>query len=96
MRRGRAVRVRRIRPRRYSAVMKMAATVITPIRPANMPTRVCATEPAPGSATGAISPDPVAVNPPPDWRYPPGGRTVRAAADISACPRAGGPGAPRR
>ena len=38
-RRGLAVRVRRIRPRRYSAVMNIVATTIIAISPANVPTR---------------------------------------------------------
>jgi hypothetical protein len=38
-RRGLAVSVVRIRPRRYSAVMNMTATTITAMSPANAPTR---------------------------------------------------------
>ena len=72
-RRGLAARVVRIRPRRYSAVMNMAAITSTPISPANVPTRrfamvsdgpPLASDPA---MTGAMSPDPVTVNRPPAW-----------------------------
>src|ERR1700728_2703024 len=75
LRRGLAVRVTRIRPRRNSAVMNMVATTSTAISPANVPTSVSATEPAvppsPPGRSGAMSPDPVTVSVPPDWRYPP-------------------------
>ena len=72
-RRGLAARVVRIRPRRYSAVMNIAATTSTAISPANVPTRrfamvsdgpPLASDPA---MTGAMSPDPVTVNRPPAW-----------------------------
>src|ERR1019366_8293325 len=74
-RRGLAVRVTRIRPRRNSAVMNMVATTSTAISPANVPASVSATEPAvrpsPPGRSGAMSPDPVTVSVPPDRRYPP-------------------------
>ena len=66
----------RIRPRRYSAVMNIAATTTTAISPANAPSRVCSTGMPPPSAAGtygAMSPDPVTVNVPPDrWNPVPG------------------------
>ena len=71
-RRGLAASVVRIRPRRYSAVMNMAAITSTPISPAKVPTRRFAmvsdgpplSDPA---TTGAMSPDPVTANRPPAW-----------------------------
>ena len=69
-RRGLAANVVRIRPRRYSAVMNIAATTTTAISPANAPTRVWSRVwpgPAPPGASGAMSPDPVTVNVPPAW-----------------------------
>ncbi len=74
-RRGLAVSVVRIRPRRYSAVMNIVATTITAISPANVPTRntvtVRSSPPACPGTAGAMSPDPVTVNRPPVWWYPP-------------------------
>ena len=69
-RRGLAVSVVRIRPRRYSAVMNMTATTITAISPANAPTRcrsmVCSRPPLPGTS-GPMSPDPRTVKRPAAW-----------------------------
>ena len=65
---GVAAKVTRIRPRRYSAVMNIAATTITAISPANTPSSVCPMGNPPPSAAatyGAMSPDPVTVMMPP-------------------------------
>ncbi len=68
-RRGLAARVTRIRPRRYSAVMNKVATTISAIRPASTPprmlSRVSPPKMAPATA-GAMSPDPLTVNVPPE------------------------------
>ena len=74
-RRGLAANVMGIRPRRYSAVTNIVATTTTAISPANAPTRVWSRGwpgPAPPGSSGAMSPDPVTVNAPPAWWYPPG------------------------
>src|SRR5215472_2146268 len=69
-RRGVAVSVVRISPRRYSVVKNIAATTTIAISPMKTPTRLCSTVtvgrllPGPG-VTGAMSPDPVTVNVPP-------------------------------
>jgi hypothetical protein len=58
----------RIRPRRYSAVTNIVATTTTTISPAKVPTRVwvmVVPRPAAPATAGAMSPDPVTVNPPP-------------------------------
>ena len=64
---GLAERVTRIRPRRYSAVMNMAATTITAIRPPKTPVSSCSTGvPTPLPATtGAMSPVPLTLTDPP-------------------------------
>ena len=50
-RRGLAAKVTRIRPRRYSAVMNIAATMMTAISPAAAPSNVCSIAvPAPSTA----------------------------------------------
>jgi hypothetical protein len=81
---GPAVRVVRIRPRRYSAVMNSVAKTIITISPANAPPRscsmVCPTDNAPATI-GVMSPDPVTVNLPWAWSTPP-----RWAADRFAGP----------
>ena len=67
---GLAVKVTRIRPRRYSAVMNIVATTITAISPPNAPSSVCSMTvpvPSPAGTSGAMSPDPVTVTVPPDW-----------------------------
>jgi len=69
-RRGVAANVVRTRPRRYSAVMNIVATTMAVIRPANVPRRVCAMvvpRPAAPDTAGAMSPDPLTVNPPLVW-----------------------------
>ena len=68
-RRGLAASVRRIRPRRYSAVMNSAPTTITAISPMNKPASDASSGVAP-LAPGAMSPEPVTVKVPPAWRYP--------------------------
>ena len=61
-RRGLAVKVTRIRPRRYSAVMNIVATTITAISPANAPGSVLFDGfRRPAATSGAMSPDPVTV-----------------------------------
>ena len=72
-RRGLAANVTRISERRYSAVMNSAATTPRAISPANVPRRYSLTviaESAPPpcpAGIGAMSPDPVTLNPPPAW-----------------------------
>ena len=61
-RRGLAVSVVRIRPRRYSAVMNMTPITTSAIRPANVPTRARLTMSV-LSVAGAMSPDPDTVSP---------------------------------
>jgi hypothetical protein len=60
-RRGLAVSVVRIRPRRYSAVMNMTPITTSAIRPANVPTRARLTMSV-LSVAGAMSPDPDTVS----------------------------------
>ena len=61
--------MRRISPRRYSAVMNMAATTATAISPANTPESACAMGRPPSFplTDGAMSPEPLTVNTPPAW-----------------------------
>ena len=73
-RRGLAVSVTRIRPRRYSEVMKSVARTITAISPANAPLRVLSmVEPPnkPPLTAGAMSPEPLTMNAPADSWTPP-------------------------
>ena len=69
-RRGLAVKVVRISPRRYSAVINMTPITTTAISAAKVPPRVClALLPGPPTA-GAMSPDPETVNRPPACMNP--------------------------
>ena len=65
-RRGVAVSVVRIRPRRYSVLKNIAATTTIAISPRNAPARLCpivtvGSEPSGPGVTGAMSPEPVSV-----------------------------------
>ena len=74
-RRGDAARVRRMRPRRYSAVMNRTPRTATAISAANEPTLMASSIRMPPpterpGTTGAMSPLPLTVNPAPARRNP--------------------------
>ncbi len=86
---GVAASVVRIRPRRYSVLKNIAATITIAISPRNAPARLCPIvtvgNPPPGpGVTGAMSPEPVTVKVPPLRVYgaepgpPPGCQPGRA------------------
>src|SRR5690348_17008562 len=93
---GAAASVTAIRPRRYSAVMNIAPTTITTIRPANAPTKPSSAGMpmfvGPGPA-GAMSPEPVTVNVPPTARNRPGRDEASWACAPMLKPRHPAPGA---
>ena len=89
---GLAANVTRIRPRRYSAVMNIAATTITAISAPNTPVSVCSMGvPTWPPTSGAMSPVPVTVNVPPACRNPAPGAPLPGPppTSVPAQPRAG-------